>query len=464
MGLVQFLPQILVYFGVVAVLYYSTKTDSKFPLRTRSKFRRSGPRGVPLAGGFAIGAGVVASALLIGESLSALHVLSCVVLFLGMLDDRFEFKAKIKLPVEILMASIWIAMIPHDRLVFNSFGLPPLVTQALSIFWIVGMTNAMNLSDGIDGLTASIAIGTLALISLFGVSGHGEFIAALLPGLIAFLPFNFSRRKKVYLGDGGSLFLGFSIAGLLSVTSWGQQPSWNPWVSLLLVSYPQVDTVYAIFRRWRAGRKIMDGDKEHIHHRLVGFGMSHKEATFIITSLVSLVSLSLIFSAQQITGIAPFVILCAAVLLSLFTVIRLAHFWKLEKADWQWNLLKQRIIHSEVGSDLRSLQPESQIWVLDPIKLLDNLGLNDPHQVDLLCTLVLGAGRGILSMPIMSDDTRKMIWIGTQTGMDELTSHLKAGLAEFGLSSENLQIECKDPSQLDEIFPALSAKNLQKAS
>jgi len=298
--------------------------------------------------------------------------------------DLVELNARVKMPLQAAMAILWVLSVPPDKLVFTSFPLPDFVCQIFAVFWIVGLTNAINLSDGIDGLSASVSLVCLSMIAFLGQGDFNFLALPLIAAILAFLPFNLSERFKVYLGDGGSLFLGFTMACLLSTTRWGGETLMDPVIGMMLVSYPQVDTIFAIFRRWRAGKRIMDGDRDHIHHRLVNFGIPHWETSFILSSLVALVGLSLIQATRTANSLSPFFLQAPAVLLCLYTVLRISSMWLQQKRRWLTEYLKAR--YALDWSSLAKLADErgSSVFSLDAFRLIEEFSVNDPGTLDSL--------------------------------------------------------------------------------
>lgn len=222
--------------------------------------------------------------------INALLVGGTIIIILGALDDRFELSAKIKLLGQIAAACVVVfGFDVHIDLVNVPFGetMQPIaewIGIPLTIFWIVGVTNAINLIDGLDGLAAGvsgISIATIAVMaSLMGFQPVILLSTLLLGGIIGFLVFNF-HPAKIFMGDSGSLFLGFSLA-TLSMLGFKQVTIVSFVTPLLIIGVPLSDTFFAIVRRWVNKKPIFAPDKGHLHHRLQDLGFSHRRTVLII--------------------------------------------------------------------------------------------------------------------------------------------------------------------------------------
>jgi len=211
---------------------------------------------------------------------------------LGLFDDFSNLKARYKLIIQILAATCVVS----SGLVFTKFTIPlfwidiPLgpFSYVITVFWIVSVCNAVNLIDGIDGLAggiSSIAALFLGIISLFNNNIiMAVFSFSLFGGILSFLFFNMPPAK-IFMGDAGSLFIGFTLAviPLLNVSVNPSSMVLITPITLLLI--PILDTFAAIMRRRRKKQSIGMPDKEHLHHKLLNIGLSHKKILFIIYSI-----------------------------------------------------------------------------------------------------------------------------------------------------------------------------------
>jgi UDP-GlcNAc:undecaprenyl-phosphate GlcNAc-1-phosphate transferase len=206
-------------------------------------------------------------------------------LFLGFVDDRrgMGFSYKFKFAVQILAAAV--PIIAGVRTDFMHATLPnAIVTMA----WIVAITNAFNLLDNMDGLSAGIAVIAAAIFFVITAAQAQVFsamvFAALAGALLGFLIHNF-YPAKIFMGDTGSLFIGYMLATLSITSSYVVPTSVNllPVLTpLLILSLPIFDTLSVMFIRHREGRPLFIGDRRHFSHRLVELGMSQRGAVIFI--------------------------------------------------------------------------------------------------------------------------------------------------------------------------------------
>lgn len=206
-------------------------------------------------------------------------------LMLGFIDDRrgAGFSYKIKFAAQILAASL----LPVFGISTN-FMPSPLLNALVTIAWVVGITNAFNLLDNMDGLSAGIAI-IAAAIFLVITAAQAQIFSAMIYALLAgailgFLLHNF-YPAKIFMGDTGSLFLGYMLASLSITSSYVVPTSVNllPVLTpLLILSLPIFDTLSVMFIRHKEGRPLFIGDRRHFSHRLVELGMSQRGAVIFI--------------------------------------------------------------------------------------------------------------------------------------------------------------------------------------
>lgn len=227
--------------------------------------------------------------------INALLTGGSIIILIGVLDDRFELSAKVKLVGQIIAACVVVLGFDVKIDLLNiPFGeaMQPVaawLSVPLTILWIVGVTNAINLIDGLDGLAAgvsAIAIGTiLVMATVMGFVPVILLSALLLGGVIGFLCYNF-HPAKIFMGDTGSLFLGFSLA-TLSMIGFKQVTVVSFLVPLLIIGVPLSDTFFAIVRRWVNKKPIFAPDKGHLHHCLRELGFSHRRTVLIIYAIAA---------------------------------------------------------------------------------------------------------------------------------------------------------------------------------
>ena len=295
--------------------------------------RKVHPRPTPSAGGLAIFLGIA-----VGLGVSRLFpflsrlfettsdpdaalVAGLVILVLGVMDDTRGVSALGKLAGQVLAAGM-LVLFGVQLLYFYFPGqgilvLSPDLAVPLTVLWVVAMVNAVNLIDGLDGLAAGmVAIGAIAFFAyMYRAPGGGAdpSTAALLSAVVAgsalgFLPWNF-HPAKIFMGDSGAMLLGLmmgvaTISGVVGTSVTG--PSGGDFaavaipiaVPLLVLAVPFIDVLLAIVRRMRKGLGITHADKQHIHHRLLDIGHSHREAVLLMylwSALISVCALAVAF-------------------------------------------------------------------------------------------------------------------------------------------------------------------------
>lgn len=259
-------------------------------------------RETALLGGVAIGLVTLAGGWLIdsGGQLRVLMLAGTGVLALGFTDDLAGLKPSTKLVVEIALASMFVYF--GYRLHWSS---SLTLDSMLTLFWIVGVTNAFNLVDGLDGLATGIAVvasaTTLAASLMFGNVAVVIGCVALLGSLIGFGRYNLPPAR-IFLGDSGSLFIGFFLAVLSIDSSIKSTTVVLFMVPLCALAVPLIDMSLAIIRRWLRGSPIFVADARHIHHRLLARGLTPRAVTVVLvvaSSLFALVAMSVLLAPHQ---------------------------------------------------------------------------------------------------------------------------------------------------------------------
>ncbi len=273
-------------------------------------------------------------------------MLAAVLIFaVGMVDDLREVSPPAKVAGQVLAATVlyyagdtmYSVKIP---LVNQIFVLSPSVTPLLTALWVVGIANAINLIDGLDGLAAgivAIAAGSFALYSvmlqhlgLLSADSMGPLVAAITAGAcIGFLPHNF-HPAKIFMGDAGALTLGLLMAASTSVVG-GRTPDVSGHtyfffvplvIPLFILGVPMTDTFLAVVRRTARRSGVATADKAHLHHRLMQMGHGHRRSVLILWAWTAILSgfvlYPLVFSHGN--GLVPALVMAAGI--SLYTA-----FW-----------------------------------------------------------------------------------------------------------------------------------------
>lgn len=227
----------------------------------------------------------------------------------GLLDDKRSLSPKGKLLWEISAAGIAIAAgfrLEFHQVLFKGVGLDLLISVPVTLLWMLFLINAFNLLDNMDGLSAGVAAITTAFFAIYA-HWQGEFFLAaamtcLIGALLGFLRFNWNP-SRIFMGDGGALLVGFLIAAftcrctyyrmsmtpgsILSLLLAGEtletrQGLLSLLTPLVIMAVPIFDTASVVFIRWRSGKPLMQGDKNHFSHRLVALGLSQPQAVIVI--------------------------------------------------------------------------------------------------------------------------------------------------------------------------------------
>ncbi len=262
--------------------------------------------GVAVALGTAVGLAIAQQQLGVGTEskgrIEGLLLGGAIMLATGVWDDRFGIRARNKLMAQIAAAGIAVYFgfqIDHfvDPVWQTNWQLSGWGMALLSILWIVGITNAINLIDGLDGLAtgvSAIVVATLTYVCWEVNQVVGMYIGlALLGGLLGFLPFNFPPAR-LFLGDAGSLFIGYAVA-LLAIEGSSGHSVLTFVVPLLALAVPIMDTVLSIIRRLRSKKHVFAPDKQHMHHRLLESEGSHRSAVlslYFVTACFCVIAIS----------------------------------------------------------------------------------------------------------------------------------------------------------------------------
>jgi len=277
-------------------------------------YRKIHSDSVPNLGGIVIFFGFILSILFIipieGKA-KGLLAGSVIILLLGIIDDIVDLRPRYKFVIQMVPALLVIGY--HYQLI-NQFIVQELsflsiigyLLYPLLLFWITGVTNSINLIDGLDGLACGISVISLATLFILGwlIDGNFELYnllnIALLGSMLAFFRYNF-YPAKIFLGDSGSTFAGYIIAsiGALWVISSGN--ALFLFIPLIILLLPVGDTLFAIGRRYKNHKPIFQADQGHLHHRLLKRGISHRNVVLIllgINVMCCLVALGIVLSVR----------------------------------------------------------------------------------------------------------------------------------------------------------------------
>ena len=286
--------------------------------------RRVNKRPMPTIGGLGIfvtvniGAFVLLREQFPTHELFAVLLASSVIVLTGLIDDILELKPRQKM-LGIFVAALVIYFLAGIRM--NEVSIPWLGQFQLgwwsfpvTIFWILALTNAVNLIDGLDGLATGvslISLCTMGIVGYFFLHTQQLYVPIacfmLAAALLGFLPYNFNPAK-IFLGDTGALYIGFMIS-VLSLKGLKNVTFISLLVPIIILGVPITDTVYAMIRRKLNHQPISQADKHHLHHQLMRMGLSHRQTVLAIYGLSLIFSfVSLLFLLSPSWGVWPLIV------------------------------------------------------------------------------------------------------------------------------------------------------------
>ena len=299
---------------------------------------------IPRLGGLAIFIGFIVSVLFMAEidvQVRGVLIGAIIIVVLGVLDDIYTLRAYVKFLVQIAAA---IVAIYHEVVIevfSNPFALGEVGSAGLfflgyaaipiTVIWIVGITNSVNLIDGLDGLAVGVstisAVVMLIIALMVSYPNVAIIMAALAGACIGFLPYNFNPAK-IFMGDTGALLLGYLLATVSIIGLFKFYAAVSLAAPLLVLAVPLFDTSFAFIRRLLRGKNPMAADRGHFHHRLIDMGLSQKQAVavlYAVSGLLGLVAVVITTNEHMRAAVfliaAGFVVLVAAVII-IFLVFR----------------------------------------------------------------------------------------------------------------------------------------------
>lgn len=279
---------------------------------------------MPRLGGVSIALGFAAGFLVLqphSPYLPAFIIGALIVIGTGILDDKYNLPARLKFIAQIIAAIVFVSNGP----VINFVSIPFIgyiqfgwVSYPLTIFWIIMVTNAINLIDGLDGLADGVS--SIALISLLimAIINHQVLAVALtiilLGGTLGFLVFNF-HPARIFMGDCGSMFIGYTIAAISVAGLFKSLTLFSLILPIIILAVPIFDTFLAFTRRLMNGQNVFKPDNQHLHHRLITAGFSHRTTVLIIYVISLFFNISAIILSKSIQwGGLLILVLCVTML------------------------------------------------------------------------------------------------------------------------------------------------------
>lgn len=272
--------------------------------------RRVHKEPMPSIGGLAIFASVIIVTLIflpLEKEIISIIMGGTVIVMGGIIDDLKELRPRTKFIFQIVAGLILIFGDVKVDFITNPFTKSSSLLYLnwlsipITLFWIVGITNTLNIIDGLDGLSAGVAmISSITLMIVAGKFGYTSVIilsATVAGACLGFLPFNFNPAK-IFMGDTGALFLGFMLAAITIEGVMKSVATIAIVAPILILSVPIFDTTFAIFRRLLNGQSISAADKGHLHHRLLNRGFSQKKSVLILYGISAVFGLFAILVSQ----------------------------------------------------------------------------------------------------------------------------------------------------------------------
>jgi UDP-GlcNAc:undecaprenyl-phosphate GlcNAc-1-phosphate transferase len=306
----------------LAVAYFVTPRVKDFAIKVGAldapDDRKVHTRPIPRMGGLAIYAAFVLAILAsmyVSREIMGLLVGGTVILIVGIIDDLKPLPARVKLLGQIVAAAVLVMFDIRIEWLTNPFGemlYVEYLSIPLTILWVVGLTNTVNLIDGLDGLAAGVS--TIASVTILLVALQQNFwtvavlTAALAGSALGFLQHNFNPAK-IFMGDTGSMFLGYMLAAISILGAVKSAATIALIVPIVALGLPILDTAFAIIRRYMSGRPIFKPDKGHLHHRLLEMGLTQKQAVLLMYVISGCLGLSAIALTEVNKSFGAFIII-----------------------------------------------------------------------------------------------------------------------------------------------------------
>ena len=334
---------LLAFAGTVALVYGLRYLAQRYGLVDAPDHRKRHAEATPLVGGLAIFGGMLAAALTVEGLLvkrDELLVGLGLLLLTGMIDDRGGLPPRTRLLIQVLAAMIMVLLgdVRLDHL-GNLFGTGDIHlgiwSVPLTVFAVVGVINAINMIDGADGLAGGIALIVLVIFFSFSYTAdntQGMLLMLLSFGIAGFMAFNmrspWRSRASVFLGDAGSMMLGFALAWY-AVELAAVRQVMTPITAVWILGIPLMDTVSLMIRRMLKGRSPFSADRDHLHHILQRAGYTHGQSVALICLL------SLLMAVLGVLGwgfgVPEYVMFYAFMILFGLYFYGMLHAWKLMK-------------------------------------------------------------------------------------------------------------------------------------
>lgn len=333
---------------------------------------------IPRMGGLAIFLGFIISMLLfcpLDDQIKGILLGAVIIVVMGIIDDITPLRASLKFVVQILAAlipiyyGVQITCISNPNLLSDqpywNFGW---LSIPITVIWIVGLTNAVNLIDGLDGLAIGVSsIGALTMLVIAILVSEPQvaiIMAALVGACIGFMPYNMNPAK-IFMGDTGSTFLGYILACITIQGLFKFYAVISFVVPFLILGLPIFDTAFAIIRRLSHGQNPMTPDRSHVHHRLIDMGLNQKQAVAVLYVISAIMGLSAVVLATS-GELKAILCLMALIIVALVAarVVFLPHLSEEERKVLKEHSLREELAELEEemheGAQRAGAAPQSQ--------------------------------------------------------------------------------------------------------
>jgi len=277
-----------------------------------------------------------------------------VLLVFGAWDDSQGLDYRVKFLGQFLAVFIIVFWGKVTISVFPFAGMEPVsawFSIPVTVVFLVGVTNAVNLSDGLDGLAAGVTLLSLGAIALLANLVNGDELTVVCfvvsGSIFGFLRYN-TYPARIFMGDTGSQFLGFTLGVLAVMLTQRVNTALNPWLPLFLVGLPILDTIFVMTKRISEGRSPFAADKNHMHHRLLSLGLAHYEAVSVIY-VIQLVFLLTAFLLRYHSDLVVFLSYLGLIALILGALL----FLQYSKPELKWGRLTRHVVRIDSSARVR---------------------------------------------------------------------------------------------------------------
>lgn len=294
-----------IFLFTTAFLFFARKIAKRVGLVDKPNFRKRHQGLIPLVGGISVFAGICFTFGIADYYIphAVLYLLCAgILVFVGALDDRYDISVKIRAMIQALVA---IVMMSVGKLYLSSlgyiFGTWEMVLgpfgYLLTLFAVWAAINAFNMVDGIDGLLGGLSCVSFSAIGIIlwfdGQISLAMWCFAMIAAILPYIMLNLGilgRRYKVFMGDAGSTFIGFTLIWILLETTQGKTHPISPVTALWIIAIPLMDMVAIMYRRLRKGMSPFSADRQHIHHLIMRAGFTSRQAFVLITLAAALLA------------------------------------------------------------------------------------------------------------------------------------------------------------------------------